>query len=133
MCDKGFERQTDYMDHYKTGHSGEKFECSYCGKVFKPPFQIKFAKHMRKHEEEEKRVTKVNCVQCGYRGNEKRPDQLESHLKTWGPFHDSKCVQCAKEFTTYEEHCQHVKQAHNDDWWYCCGFCPEKFNTKSKL
>ena len=65
LCDEGFERQTDLMDHYKTGHDGEEeFECIYCGKVFKPPFKIKFAKHMQVSYCIRQNCPSLSVIQC---------------------------------------------------------------------
>ena len=47
-----------------------------------------------------------------------------------GPNHNvNKCVQCDFEFSSWEEHRNHVLTTHSNVWKYKCGFCDKIFDS----
>lgn len=47
-----------------------------------------------------------------------------------GPHHGKHCVQCNYEIQSWEDHQQHVRDAHNNQWKYVCGICEEVFDSQ---
>ena len=53
---------------------------------------------------------------------------VESHLKSRGPFHDNKCPKCPERFQNRYDYKNHIEASNHDG--YCCGLCSEVLDSK---
>ena len=74
--------------------------------------------------------SKGHCPHCGY--VYPNTHGLKSHKEKWGIYHTDKCVQCAHDVKTWQEHQVHIKESHADVWLYICGRCEEVFNNQEE-
>ena len=84
--------------------------------------------HIRKHEPKEKKNFKPPpipepCIACG--AAFKTEKTLKSHIAKLGPYHDNICTypSCKIEFTSWNEHKDHLDINHGGIFQFKCGFC----------
>lgn len=112
-CDKTFNGNSYYLQHFKTHHSGEKrFKCMKCGKKF---FELEFLnRHFEKH------VTKTNqCHQCPKMFAHKY--DLTRHMITHLSKLPHECQFCFKGF---------VRRDHMKQHEFKCKKSPDFLNKK---
>ena len=107
-----------------------KFSCDLCDKKF--ALKIQLINH-KKADHDENKGDRYQCVQCGKciesDNLQRKAEYVQSHIRSFGPFHSNKCAQCPEKLRTYAEYLEHIKEKHNGIYKYVCGFCDEIFDT----
>jgi len=107
--------------------------CAFCepGQSFQTLYLLNV--HI-KTEHEDKRTEMHSCVACGKFRRD--PKIIYHHKLNEGPFHDSKCVYvtCNKTVGTWQEHQDHLNEAHGGVFKYKCGQCGiNTFDTEKDM
>jgi len=125
-----FKKWEDLQKHKKDHANDPDLTCSLCD--FKCPSNMpqRFKKHMSRHNRN------TVCKSCGKDyANSKLKNKLKDHQIALGKFHDAKCRLCPdlEEFQTWEEHQKHLRDEHNGQFQYKCGYCPAFFFADSQM
>ncbi|XP_045699587.1 zinc finger protein 891 [Phyllostomus hastatus] len=124
QCGKPFKRISNFILH-KRSHMGEKqYECKECGKVFTDSSTLK--RHIRTHTGEKP----YECHQCGKAFSQKT--SLKAHVRTHTGEKPYECNHCGKSFGTSSYLIVH-KRIHTGVKLYKCSDCGKAFNTSSHL
>ena len=118
------------IKHYIKCHYLQ-FKCPHKGCDFKYVGHFyKFAKHVLYHTEPLPQLSvQHQCIACNF--SHAYIDRVESHIKTMGKFHNSKCPRCPEKFSSRSDYLAHVtSQKHEVS---VCGHCGETFEHENKL
>ena len=133
VCDEEVPNPTALKDHFVKAHSVHyvcPYDSSKCNYAFQKTGDqsdlYKLARHIYYHDHKPLQYLYPHeCLACGY----KTPFtcNIQSHLKTQGPYHDNRCPNCPERFYTRADLLHHMKVTNHEG--YMCGLCEEVFET----
>lgn len=127
ICEEGFSKDRDLMDHRKARHQEVVLDCPHCPRSFLQSSKKALARHVRDHA-----VTgDGKCAHCGVQCS--GLISLKYHQLLKGEFHSNHCAQCRESVTSWSQHQDHVDEAHDGVWKYACGVCGANFNSKDEV
>lgn len=107
--------------------------CWYCDTLYDS--HELYTKHLRsKHQNEQvfKKKASSICAGCGLAFFGKF--NYGKHILYNGPLHAQRCCQCDFEISSWQQHSNHLKEAHGGKFMHFCGHCGmEKFQDEADL
>lgn len=129
-CNRQFKQRIRLIEHVRTVHFGETYQCSQCNKSFESKGYL--VKHMAVHAE-----TKIfECDFCGK--NYAQKFQIRCHLQAVhlinqpDPMYECQIDGCSKKFANVQKLNHHMKYLHNPNP-NNCRKCGKLFTRKSDL
>uniref|UniRef100_A0AAY5KDL6 C2H2-type domain-containing protein n=1 Tax=Esox lucius TaxID=8010 RepID=A0AAY5KDL6_ESOLU len=125
QCDKSYALQRTLQCHVARHHSGVRFPCTYCGKLFLSMSSL--TRHDLIHTQE--RPFKCTQSECGK--SFKSKSEVKVHMRYHTGERPFKCKDCGKGFTQNCYLTQHMR-THTGEKPYPCSVCGRKFDDSRK-
>ncbi|KAL0984003.1 hypothetical protein UPYG_G00135770 [Umbra pygmaea] len=125
QCDKSYALQRTLQCHVARHHSGVRFPCKYCGKLFLSTSSL--TRHDLIHTQE--RPFKCPQSECGK--SFKSKSEVKVHMRYHTGERPFKCTDCEKGFTQNCYLTQHMR-IHTGEKPYPCSLCGRKFDDSRK-